>query len=101
VNEGWENQPILLWNMGPVCVEPVTGLYLPQAGLLLLLHSLVEQAVLGHSIVHHQHSAVMSKGNNFRDMEFMSKWNACIFLFIAFVLDEGYWMEPNQGYQKF
>jgi hypothetical protein len=24
VKEGWENQPILLWNMGPVYVEPVT-----------------------------------------------------------------------------
>jgi hypothetical protein len=34
----------------------------------------------------------------FENMEFMSKWNACIFLFITFVLDEGYWMGPNQGY---
>jgi len=33
----------------------------------------------------------------FENMEFMSKWNACIFLFITFVLDEGYWMGPNQG----
>ncbi len=70
--KGGENQPILLWNMVPVCVEPVTGHYLPPAGLLLLLllHSLVEQAILGHSTVHPEHSAVMSKGNSFRHIEF-------------------------------
>jgi hypothetical protein len=72
---------------------------LPPPGLLLL-HSLVEQALLGHSIVRHEHSAVMSKGNSFCHVEFMSKWNACIFLLIAYVLDERYWMGPNQGYQK-
>jgi putative copper export protein len=72
--------------------------FLPPPGLLL--HSLVEQALLGHSRVHHEHSAVMSKGNSFRHMEFMSKWNACIFPFITYVLDERYWMGPNQGYQK-
>jgi len=74
---------------------------LPPPALLLLLHSLVEQALLGHSIVHHEHSAVMSKGNSFRHMEFMSKCNACILLLITYVLDERYWMGPNQGYQKF
>jgi hypothetical protein len=62
--------------------------FLPPPGVLLLLHSLVEQALLGHSIIHDQHSAVMSKGNSFRHMELMSKWNACIFLFITHVLDE-------------
>jgi hypothetical protein len=25
----------------------------------------------------------------------------CVFLFIAYVFDERYWMRPNQGYQKF
>jgi hypothetical protein len=73
--------------------------FLPPPGLLVL-HSLVEQALLGHSRVHHQHSAVMSKGNSFRNMEFMSKCNACIVLFLTYVLDERYWMGPNQGYQK-
>jgi hypothetical protein len=42
----------------------------------------------------------MSKGNNFRHMEFISKCNAFIFLFIPYVLHERYWMGPNQGYQK-
>jgi hypothetical protein len=58
------------------------GFFTPTRPGLLLLHSLVEQALLGHSIVHHQHSAVMSKRNSFRHMAFMSTWNACIFLFI-------------------
>jgi hypothetical protein len=44
--------------------------FLPPPGLLLL-HSMVEQALQGHSIIHHQHSAVMSKGNSFRHMEFI------------------------------
>ncbi len=74
---------------------------LPRGLLLLLLHSLVEQALLGHSIVHHEHSAVISKGNSFRHMEFMSRCNASVFLFITYVLDEWYWMGPNQGYQNF
>ncbi len=41
----------------------------PPSLLLLLLQSLVEEAILGHSRVHHEHSAVMSKGNSFRHME--------------------------------
>jgi hypothetical protein len=34
-------------------------------------------------------------------MEFMSRCNASVFLFITYVLDEWYWMGPNQGYQNF
>jgi hypothetical protein len=34
----------------------------------LLLHSIVEQALLGHSILHHERSAEMSKGNSFLEL---------------------------------
>jgi len=100
VNQRWWTRLRCDWRVGktnPFCSE-IWALCrtcywaLPPPGLLLL-HSLVEQALLGHSIVHHEHSAVMSKGNSFRHMEFMSKRNAFIFL-----LDERYWM---QRYQKF
>jgi hypothetical protein len=66
----------------------------------LLLHSWVEQALLGDSVVQHERSAVMSKGNSFRHKELMSNWNVCIHVLITYVLDERYWMGPNQGYQK-
>jgi hypothetical protein len=47
--------------------------FLPPPGLLLvLLHSLVEQALLGHSIIHHQHSAVKCP----RGTVFVT-WNLC------------------------
>ncbi len=55
---GWMNGKLVHGELG-----------LPPPSLLLQLQSLVEQALLGHSIVPPEHSAVMSKGNSFRHME--------------------------------
>jgi hypothetical protein len=111
--KGGENQPILLWNRGPVWnLLPPNRLnewqvssrrtgFIPSEAA-----AAAAAAVLGgtgHTGPFHSTSRTFRsnvQGEQFSAHGIMSKCNACILLLIASVLDEGYWMGPNQAYQK-
>ncbi len=69
--------------------------------LLLRLQSLVEQAILGHSRVHHEHSAVTSKGNSFRHMELCPSAMHAYYSWLPMYLMKDIVWDPIKDIKKF